>query len=119
MPEHFLFLLGNRRPTNTSWQTRHNTNYIVVNTASYDGRISRLRWCVFVENAQHRPGTCTVTLSNHIAYWRTSCLIARGSLAMRVRLLHSNSASRFTWARSKTMCRMIHVVIACFFHLHV
>jgi hypothetical protein len=117
VPEHFLFLLGNRWPTNKSRQTRHDTKCIVVNTASHYGRISYLRWCVFFEHAWHRPGTCTVALSNHFAYWRTSCLIARGSFAMRVRLLHSNGASLFTWARSKTICRMIHVIIACFVHL--
>jgi hypothetical protein len=37
---------------------------------------------------------------------------------MRVRLLHSNGASLFTWARSKTMFRRIHVIIACFVRLH-
>ena len=67
MPERFLFLSGNWRPTNTSRQTRRDTKYIVVNTASRDGRISHLRGCVLVEHARHRPGTCTVTLSNHIA----------------------------------------------------
>jgi hypothetical protein len=118
MPEHFLFVLCNRRPTNTSRQTQRDTNYIVVNTANHDGRMSHLRGRVFIEHAQHRPGTCTITLSNHIAYWRISCLIARGSFAMRVRLLHYNGASLSTWASSKTMCRMVHVIVACFVHLH-